>query len=153
MTKADFNLELETIRKDLARFIFEYLNSDEITRARLKFDIRYDGEAFVVRFRPMEITILFDNLIDNAIKAHARNMRFDIRVIGKKLVVSLANDGEAVPKSIMDSLFELGISSRGGSGIGLYTCRDIVKGMGGEIRFERNDPELGGAAFDIEIFA
>ena len=130
VTKADFNLELETIRKDLARFIFEYLNSDEITRARLKFDIRYDGEAFVVRFRPMEITILFDNLIDNAIKAHARNMRFDIRVIGKKLVVSLANDGEAVPKSIMDSLFELGISSRGGSGIGLYTCREHCQGNG-----------------------
>jgi signal transduction histidine kinase len=152
VTKADFNLELETIRKDLSRFIFEYLNSDEITRARLKFDIRYDGEPFVVRFRPMEITILFDNLIDNAIKAHARNMRFDICVAGKKLVISLANDGEAVPKSIMDSLFELGISSRGGSGIGLYTCRDIVKGMGGEIRLKGNDPELGGAAFEIVIF-
>ena len=152
VTKADFNLELETIRKDLSRFVFEYLNSDEITRARLKFDIRYDGEAFVVRFRPMEITILFDNLIDNAIKAHAHNMRFDIRVVGKKLVISLANDGEAVPKNIMDSLFELGISNRGGSGIGLYTCRDIVKGMGGEIRLKGNDPELGGAAFEIEIF-
>jgi signal transduction histidine kinase len=153
VTKADFNLELETIRKDLSRFVFEYLNSDEITRARLKFDIRYDSEPFVVRFRPMEITILFDNLVDNAIKAHARNMRFDIRVAGKKLVISLANDGEAVPKSIVDSLFELGISSRGGSGIGLYTCRDIVKGMGGEIRLKSNDPELGGAAFEIVIFA
>jgi sensor histidine kinase regulating citrate/malate metabolism len=79
-------------------------------------------------------------------------MRFDICVAGKKLVISLANDGEAVPKSIMDSLFELGISSRGGSGIGLYTCRDIVKGMGGEIRLKGNDPELGGAAFEIVIF-
>jgi len=153
VTKADFNLELETIRKDLSRFVFEYLNSDEITRARLKFDIKYDGEPFVVRFRPMEITILFDNLIDNAIKAHARNMRFDIRTTGKQLVISLANDGEAVPKNIMDSLFELGISNRGGSGIGLYTCRDILKGMGGEIRLIGNDPEFGGAAFEIQILA
>ena len=152
VTKADFNLELETIRKDLSRFVFEYLNSDEITRARLRFDIRYDGQPFVIRFRPMEITILFDNLIDNAIKAHARNMRFDIRVTGKKLIISLANDGEVVSKGMMDSLFELGISSRGGSGIGLYTCRDIVKGMGGEIRLTGNDPELGGAAFEIVIF-
>jgi signal transduction histidine kinase len=153
VTKADFNLELETIRKDLSRFVFEYLNSDEITRARLKFDISYDGQPFVVRFRPMEITILFDNLIDNAIKAHARNMRFQIRSSGKELIISLANDGEAVPKSVMDSLFELGISSRGGSGIGLYTCRDIVRGMGGDIRLEGNDPQLGGAAFKINIFA
>jgi signal transduction histidine kinase len=152
VTKADFNLELETIRKDLSRFIFEYLNSDEITRSRLKFDIRYDSEPFVVRFRPMEITILFDNLIDNAIKAHARNMRFDISKSGNKLVISVANDGEEVPKSMLDSLFELGISSRGGSGIGLYTCRDIVKGMDGEIRLKGNDPELGGAAFEIVIF-
>lgn len=153
VTKADFNLKVEQIRKDLSRFVFEYLNSDEVPKARLKFDLSYDDKPFVVRFRPLEITILLDNLVDNAIKAHARHMRIGIVSTGKKLVVSIANDGEAMPKNLIDSLFELGISGRGGSGIGLYTCRDIVKGMGGEIRLKGNDSELGGATFEITFYS
>jgi signal transduction histidine kinase len=50
---------------------------------------------------------------------------------------------------MMDSMFELGISGRGGSGIGLATCKEIVKEAGGEIVFAGNDPTLGGAAFKI----
>jgi signal transduction histidine kinase len=50
---------------------------------------------------------------------------------------------------MVDSMFELGISGRGGSGIGLYTCQEIVTGMGGEISFDGNDSTLGGAAFTI----
>ncbi len=153
VTKADFNLKVEQIRKDLSRFIFEYLNSDEVPKARLKFDLSYDGAPFVVRFRPLEITILLDNLVDNAIKAHARHMRIGIVSTGKKLVVSIANDGEAVQKNLSESLFDLGISGRGGSGIGLYTCRDIVKGMGGDICLKGNDAELGGAVFEITFYS
>jgi signal transduction histidine kinase len=153
VTKADFNLKVEQIRKDLSRFIFEYLNSDEVPKARLKFDLSYDDKPFVVLFRPMEITILLDNLVDNAIKAHARHMSIGIACTGKKLLVSTANDGEAVPRNLMDSLFELGISGRGGSGIGLYTCREIVKGMGGEMRLKGNDTQLGGAMFEITFYS
>jgi sensor histidine kinase regulating citrate/malate metabolism len=79
-------------------------------------------------------------------------MRIELASNGKKLVVSLANDGEAVPKNLMESLFELGISGRGGSGIGLYTCGEIVKGMGGEIRLKGNDAQLGGATFEITFY-
>jgi signal transduction histidine kinase len=153
VTKADFNLKVEQIRKDLSRFIFEYLNSDEVPKARLKFDLSYDDRPFVVRFRPLEITILLDNLVDNAIKAHARHVHIGIRTTGNELLVSIANDGEAVPKNLTNSLFELGISGRGGSGIGLYTCREIVKGMGGKICFKGNDKELGGAIFEIALYS
>lgn len=153
VTRADFNLKVEQIRKDLSRFIFEYLNSDEVPKARLRFDLSYDGEPFVVRFRPLEITILFDNLVDNAIKAHAHHMRIEIVSTGSQLVISVANDGEAVPNGLMNSLFELGISGRGGSGIGLYTCREVVKSMGGEISLKGNDAKLGGAYFEITFSA
>lgn len=152
VTKADFNLKVELIKKDMARFIFEYLNSDDIPKARLKLDLKYDGQPFVTRFRPLEITILLDNLVDNAIKAHARHMVVDIRSSPNRLDLSLKNDGEAVPAALFDSLFELGISGRGGSGIGLYTCRDIINGMSGEITLKGNDPELGGASFEVHFY-
>ena len=139
---------------DLARFIFEYLSSDIVPKSQgLKFEISNEADPFEVMMRPIEITILFDNLISNAIKAHARQMNFVIRTSGKKLTVLATNDGEAVSRGIIDSMFELGISGRGGSGIGLYTCSEIVAGMGGKIEFKGNDPKLGGATFEVTFFS
>jgi len=135
---------------DLARYSFEYLTSDIVVKAdRLKFEVANKAEPFVIMMRPIEISILFDNLISNAEKARARHMRFAIETTGNALTVQIANDGEKVPKSMVSSMFELGISGRGGSGIGLYTCKEIIEGMGGEISFVGNDPTLGGAGFNI----
>lgn len=153
-TRADFNLQYQTRRMDLARFMFEYLSSDVVTKPEgLRLEITDEAEPFVVMMRPIEITILLDNLISNAVKAHARNMQFDFSSRGNRLTVIARNDGEAVPKHLIDSMFELGISGRGGSGIGLYTCREVVKTMGGEISFGGNDPKLGGAVFEMTFFA
>ena len=79
-------------------------------------------------------------------------MHFLISTSGSKLTIRVANDGNTVPKGIVNSMFELGISGSGGSGIGLYTCSEIVKGMGGGIQFNGHDPILGGAVFEINFF-
>jgi len=153
-TRADFNLNYPTRRMDLARFIFEYLTSDVVEKTdRLKFEVVNKTDAFEVLMRPIEIAILFDNLISNAQKARARYMRFIIETSGNTLTVQVSNDGEKVKKSVIDSMFELGISGRGGSGIGLVTCKEIVEEMGGEIFFEGNDNTLGGAAFTIRFYS
>ncbi|MCW1926544.1 ATP-binding protein [Luteolibacter arcticus] len=152
-TRADFSLQYPTRRMDLARYIFEYLTSDVVEKTdRLKIDVNMNANPFEVMMRPIEATILFDNLISNAEKARARHMRFAIETSGKNLTIDVANDGEKVPKSMLSSMFELGISGRGGSGIGLYTCKEIVTGMGGEISFVGNDPMMGGAQFRIVFY-
>ena len=149
-TRADFSLQYPTRRMDLARYIFEYLTSDVVEKTdRLRFEVANKTEPFEVMMRPIEISILFDNLISNAEKARARHMRFVIETTGSTLTVKVTNDGEKVPKSMVDTMFELGISGRGGSGIGLYTCQEIVTGMGGVISFDGNDSTLGGALFTL----
>ena len=149
-TRADFSLQYPTRRMDLARYIFEYLTSDVVEKTdRLKFEVVNKAEPFEVMMRPIEISILFDNLISNAEKARARHMRFSIETSGNTLAINVTNDGEEVPKGVISSMFELGISGRGGSGIGLYTCKDIVTGMGGEISFVGNDATMGGAHFKM----
>ena len=68
-TRADFSLEYPTRRMDLARYIFEYLTSDVVEKTdRLKFEIMNKAEPFEILMRPVEIAILFDNLISNAAK-------------------------------------------------------------------------------------
>ncbi|HUG13344.1 MAG TPA: ATP-binding protein [Opitutaceae bacterium] len=153
-TRADFNLQYPTRRMDLAQFMAEYLQSDIVSKPDgLRIHLNNSAENFVVMMRPVEITILFDNLISNAVKAHARNLHVSLRRSGSRLTVVVRNDGEAVPKHLVESMFELGISGRGGSGIGLHTCREIVKGMSSEIRFGGNDPQLGGAVFEMTFFS
>jgi len=151
VTKANFNLEANKIRIDLARFIFEYLTSEDLKKSKLNVAVAFDHKPHVALFRPIEIMIVFDNLIDNAIKAGARNIETSIKSERGGLSVVVANDGEAVPDVITKSMFELGISGRKGSGIGLHACREIVSGLGGEIRFIGNHEKLGGAVFKMEF--
>jgi signal transduction histidine kinase len=149
-TRADFSMQYPTRRMDLSRYIFEYLTSDVIDKTdQLKFEVINNSKPLVKMIRPIEISILFDNIVSNAEKAKARQMRFLMESEGSSLRIHIANDGEKVPKPMQDQLFTLGISGRGGSGIGLYTCKEIVNSMGGEISFDGNDSTLGGAAFTI----
>ncbi len=143
-------MQYPTRRMDLSRYIFEYLTSDVIDKTdRLKFEVINKAKPLVKMIRPIEISILFDNLVSNAEKAKARQMSFKMESEGTSLKIRVANDGEKVPKVMQDQLFSLGISGRGGSGIGLYTCKEIVNSMDGEISFDGNDAALGGAAFTI----
>jgi len=153
-TRADFSMQYPTRRMDLSRYIFEYLTSDVIDKTdRLKFEVINKAKPLVKMIRPIEISILFDNLVSNAEKAKARQMSFKMESEGTSLKIRVANDGEKVPKVMQDQLFLLGISGRGGSGIGLYTCKEIVNSMDGEISFDGNDAELGGAAFTIIFYS
>jgi len=149
-TRADFSMQYPTRRMDLSRYIFEYLTSDVIEKNdRLKLEVSNKAKPLVKMIRPIEISILFDNLVSNAEKAKARQMSFQMENEGTSLKIRVANDGEKVPKAMRDQLFSLGISGRGGSGIGLYTCKEIVNSMEGEISYDGNDATLGGAAFTI----
>lgn len=149
-TRADFSMQYPTRRMDLSRYILEYLTSDVIEKTdRLKFEVINKSKPLVKMIRPIEISILFDNLVSNAEKAKARQMSFRMESEGSSLRIRVANDGEKIPKAMQEKLFMLGISGHGGSGIGLYTCKEIVNSMGGEISFDGNDSTLGGASFTI----
>jgi signal transduction histidine kinase len=151
VTNANFNLEANKIRNDLARFIFEYLTSEDLKKSKLNVAVEFDHKSHVALFRPIEIMIVFDNLIDNAIKAGARNIEVSIKTERARLIIVVANDGEVVPETVAASMFELGISGRRGSGIGLHACREIISGLGGEIQFVGNHEKLGGAVFKMEF--
>ena len=71
-----------------------------------------------------------------------------------QLKVIFSDDGKGVPKKFLESpdlIFELGITTTDGSGIGLNSVRTALKSLKGTIEFIGNGKKLKGACFEILI--
>lgn len=140
VTKANFNLKASEIERDIVEFMIGYLNEiyivdDRIIDSQLKIEIKTKGKIeYVKEIRPLEITTLIDNLISNSEKAGAGKISFTFSKKKDNLLVEVTDDSEkGIEKENLQKIFELGYTTTGGSGIGLYQAKDIVEKLNGEI--------------------
>jgi signal transduction histidine kinase len=98
------------------------------------------------------------NLVDNAIKYSPEGGRIElaVEVDDKRARFSVHDDGLGIPlgeqKRIFEKFYRLDPDHRrgiGGSGLGLYICRELVRSMDGRIWVE-SDPGKG-ATFVFEL--
>ena len=146
-TKANFRLESDNIEADLADFIESYI--DEIAGpflgSGIAMSVQNSAAGLVRRFRPMEVAIVVDNLVNNARKARATELRFELYKSDKRtLIVEICDNGLGLPRDLEDSerIFELGFSRTSGSGLGLYHVRQVLGEMGGGISIVNSDKGL-----------
>ena len=59
-----------------------------------------------MRFRPLEITTLIDNFVQNAEKAGAKRIVFEIGEKGGKLQLQIFNDGKSIPNEDISHIFD-----------------------------------------------
>ena len=98
------------------------------------------------------------NLLDNAIKYSPSRGRIEVRlaVVGDRLRFSVQDQGLGIPvgeqERIFDKFYRLDPDQRrgiGGTGLGLYICRELVRSMHGSIWVES---EAGkGTTFAFEL--
>lgn len=136
-SKADFDLSTNRVTEDLFQFVEEYLENFKDIGIGWNLTTGYsnvDGLVLRKTFRPIEVTMLVDNLIDNSGKAHAKR----VEVIASKqdgaMVLEFKDNGDGLPNAAKpDDLFDKGITTTGGSGIGLSHAKQIVEDLGGKI--------------------
>jgi signal transduction histidine kinase len=152
--KARFKLDSEKIEADLPGFITEYIES--VARAagsaRMRIEVKNEHSGLRLRFKPIDIAIVVDNLVNNARKARASRIRFELSGSDKAgLVVRVSDNGRGISRGVdRDRIFEMGYTTTRGSGLGLYHVRQVLGEIGGSI--ELDDPATGnGAIFAIKI--
>jgi signal transduction histidine kinase len=133
-TKANFKLYAEDVRLNLIEFISEYaknilqpLRFEDIT---INIYDNYNGIYFK-EFKPIEISILIDNLVSNSIRAKAN--KFDI-IFQKdsegRLNIIFSDDGNGIKDENLNKIFNFGFTTTSGSGLGLYHIKQIVDKLG-----------------------
>ncbi len=155
VTKANFNLTASEITTDLISFINEYINElylsqNKIIDSRLSIiSINTFNEKYIMRIKPLEITTLIDNLIQNAQKADAQKVVFEYKKEDKDLLLLIKDNGKGIEKDRIKHIFELGYTTTDGSGIGLFNVLSTMKKMKGSI--EVNSELNNGTTFILRF--
>lgn len=155
-TKANFKLQSQPIRADLVSFIKQYLLNvaTDYVAAGLKLTVD-DGRAgqFEIKLKPIEVSIVFDNLLSNAKKAGAKEVVVSMdRIAENELRIVVTDRGRGFSPQIknLEDIFRRGFTTTTGSGLGLYHVSTILKSMNGTISAAAG-PDGKGARFMIDI--
>ncbi len=152
-SKASFNLATNRVTEDLILFIDEYLGRIQELSGGWNLKVAFENEAsseLRLSFRPLEVMMLVDNLIDNAGKANARKLTVAVRQTKSRTIIAFCDDGKGLPANMKNAdLFEKGITSTSGSGIGLFHARQIMQDISGKISIKNNATK--GATITLEF--
>jgi len=97
--------------------------------------------------------VTLGNLIDNAFTAVLSKdtpyVLLHITDVGTNLIIEIDDNGEGIPETIIDRIFEDGVTTKDPSqhGKGLYIVKQSVHAVKGEIIIDESD--LGGARFIV----
>ena len=135
-----------TKKVELSLFVKEYVN-DVLSCIYDKNDIDIQCEIdtnckYEKKIKPLSFIMMIDNIVGNAIKANATNLKI---IVDNKLqeyyVIKFIDNGDGIDKSIddIDSLFEFGVTTTNGSGLGLFYAKKYMRDIKGEINIQPNE--------------
>jgi signal transduction histidine kinase len=92
------------------------------------------GDGVAARLAPETARQLLDVLLDNALRHGAGPTAVTLDAADGWARLRVRDDGPGVPAGRAERLFERGVSSRDGGGVGLSVARELVRREGGELR-------------------
>jgi len=136
-------LELSEVELEV-RDILDVATSDWAAKQRMRLTIT--GNAVIVGDARW-LTHAIRNLLRNAAAFGGEHIRVDILNVMNRVVIEIADDGEPIPRSEHDRIFELYYSYRQieglapSLGLGLSVARRIARAMGGDLDYYQGDEE------------
>jgi signal transduction histidine kinase len=148
------------VKVDLQRIIAEILSTYEEMAATngVSHESRIPENTYFVRGDRNCLSVLFDNLIVNAIKYNKPGGKVTVsaEALGGEVAIAVADTGVGIPEKYRPLLFEEFFRVEGeenkktpGTGLGLSICRKLVSEMGGSISV---DSEVNvGSTFRVRL--
>jgi signal transduction histidine kinase len=147
------DVELATVLKNCAETV--------CLRYHLPLEtIRLDVTPAMLRARPIDIEMVFRNLIDNAVKYGGAEPVVEIqsRMAGPETVVArITDNGRGIPAKLRRKIFgrfvRLGSElerQQAGTGLGLFIVRTLVKRLHGSITVRDRGPRPG-TIFEVQL--
>lgn len=153
-TTANFKLEASQIEEDLGMYIHQYITKVcPIHEGNIDLRAENLAKSFKLRFSPIEISIIIDNLINNAYKAGAGYIEFTITQEDSNLLKILVKDnGDGISEEIQppEKIFEKGVTTTTGSGLGLHHVKQLLEAMQGSISLHKTSD--AGSEFIMRIY-
>jgi signal transduction histidine kinase len=153
---AKFDLAVDEFGGDIVQYIVQYISKakkDLLESNGVAIRFNNDGMRHKTDLRYLEVSMILDNLISNSLKAGAKKILVDFGLFGNNFYLRFSDNGNGVPIEVANQLFLPGISTRGGTGLGLYTIRKLTEILGGTISFLGNSVEgmEKGACFEVKL--
>lgn len=149
VSKAKFDTKVKKINGDIISFINEYLvNVFSTINTKLTIKLNDCDKHYTMRFIPLEIIIIIENLLRNSITAHADTVNISWE-INEKPVLIYRDNGDGISDAILEHIFEYRFSTTGGGGLGMCHIKDILQNMNGMI--EVNNKLAKGVEFKISF--
>jgi signal transduction histidine kinase len=107
---------------------------------------------------PDKVSQVLSNLLENAVKYSPDGGEVELRLepVGRSMRFSVRDEGIGIPRNEQERIFEKfyrldpdltrGV---GGTGLGLYICREVIRRMGGRIWVQSRDGN--GSTFLFEL--
>lgn len=154
-TKANFRAHIAKEQTDLPAFIEQYIINvaKEFVATNLRVNVTNNiHEKFELKVSRIEMSILIDNIISNADKNEAKVLNISITKVGHNtLMISFIDNGNGLSGKLEnpESMFEMGVTTTWGSGLGLYHAREILEKIGGKITAIPQSPK--GMEIRVEV--
>ncbi len=160
VTRANFRHDVEEQFVNVAEYVIEYLGiyNNLTQRSNLKIRINDHSANLKKSINLIDISLVLDNLISNAIKwKRGEETLIEVDIVNfdtKTLEIIFQDDGHGISEKflpIIDRIFQLGVTETSGSGIGLHSVKNILEKNKGYIEFLGNGIGLRGAAFKLTL--
>lgn len=140
--KVNFNIYTNKLDVDIVSFTNEYIENvykkrDDLRRNRELLNVKINTPKdfeYKIKFSPIDMIIVLDNLISNSSKHEASEVELTWRKSEKNIELSFKDNGAGIKDNVIENIFDFGFTtSRRGSGIGLYHVREIIEKLDGTI--------------------
>lgn len=140
-TKSNYlKATLETT-EDIVSYIVDYIQKIYQVLYSIDILIATRNISFIKKFQPIELITAIDNILSNSRKKNASKVIFNFSLKDGDLQISIKDIGEPLSQSITDwkLIFEEGITTTKGSGLGLSHVKRIVEeNLNGQITYNPN---------------